>query len=54
MTNELSKAEINLIGKIRESKDPEEEITYLISLRDRYQQHDKRQQLHLPAPRAAS
>lgn len=52
--DDLSERELQLIRKIRESKNPEREITYLISFRDQLLPPCKPQPLLPPAPRAAS
>lgn len=52
--DELSNRERQLIEKIRATKNPDEETTYLTSYRDSLLRHGKQQPSHLPAPRAAS
>ena len=52
--DELSSRECELIEKIRATKNPKQEITYIISVRDQFLQHDKQRPLLLPAPRAVS
>jgi hypothetical protein len=52
--DDLSTREYELIEKIRATKNPKQEITYIISVRDQFLQHDKQRPLLLPAPRAVS
>ena len=52
--DELSDRERELIDRIRDTKNPKREITYLISVRDRLLPLYKPQPLLPPAPRAAS
>lgn len=54
MQNELSDRERAIIKKVRATKNPDREITYLTSCRDRLLQGGTQQPLFLPDPRAAS